>query len=119
MAIVAAADSAALDMDLHTSRATTQFQALSLLTQIETSLAVTARQLDVESASRQIRVHSETSQLLRELGATAQTDRPATSLIPGRQSGNEQKLRVDITRIEYRETIRMQRNALINSFPDR
>lgn len=119
MAIVTAADIAALDIDLHTSRATTQFQAQSLLTQIETRLATTARQLDVESAARQIRVHSDTTQLLRELSATGQKDSPATSLIPRHRSGNAQKLRADIGRIEYRETIRMQRNAFSNSFPDR
>lgn len=118
LAMVAAADIAALDIDLPKRHETTQLQAQSLLTQIETRLAVTARQLDVESARRQIRVHAETSQLLRELGANAQKDRPATPRLPGHRSGKRQTLRADIGRLEYRETIGMQRNAFIDSFPN-
>ena len=115
--MLAATELAALDTDSHTRRAGEQVRAQSLLTQIENSLAATARQLDVESARRQTRVHSDTTQLLRELTTTAQEYRPEAS-IPGIRPGTEQKLRTDIGRIQYRETLRMQRKALINSFPD-
>jgi len=119
LAMLAAADIAALDTDAPAHRAGEQVRTQSLLTQIENSLAATARQLDVESAQRQTRVHTDTSQLLRELAPTAPDYRPETSLLPGSRSGVEQKLRTGAQAIRYRETIRMRRNALINSFPDK